>query len=82
MAESETDIRMIYLTGELLGVYDEDFGENWLCYNGTALYFDFPFIGLRLNWISGAMSHLHWPSGLSWTVWLPLVCVTQWYIGL
>ena len=26
------------LTGELWGVSCGDFGENWLCYNGTALY--------------------------------------------
>ena len=26
------------LTGELWGVYCEEFGENWLCYNGTSLY--------------------------------------------
>ena len=26
------------LTGELWGVYFKNFDENWLCYNGTALY--------------------------------------------
>ena len=44
MAGSESDIRIttgtphLALTGELWGVYCEDFGENRLCYNGTALY--------------------------------------------
>ena len=28
------------LTGKLWGVYYEDFGANWPCYYGTALYFD------------------------------------------
>ena len=26
------------LTGELWGIYCEDYGENWPRYNGTALY--------------------------------------------
>ena len=45
VAESESNIRITMdtpyraLTGELWGVYCEDFGENWLCYNGSALYF-------------------------------------------
>ena len=44
MAESESDIRIttdttyFALTVELWGVYCEDFGENWPCYNSTALY--------------------------------------------
>ena len=44
MAESESDIRIttdtpyLALTGELWGVYCEDFGENWPRYNGTTLY--------------------------------------------
>ena len=29
------------LTGELWGVFCENFGENWLRYNGTALYLHF-----------------------------------------
>ena len=33
-----TDIPYPTLTGELLAVYCEDLGENWPCYNGTALY--------------------------------------------
>ena len=44
VAESESDIKIttvtpyLALTGELCGVYCEDFGENWPRYNGTALY--------------------------------------------
>ena len=44
MAESESDIRIttdtpyLALTGELWGVYCEDFGHNWTRYDGTALY--------------------------------------------
>ena len=44
MAESGSDIRItidtsyLALTGELSVVYCKDFGENWPCYNGTALY--------------------------------------------
>ena len=43
MAENESDIRIITdtpylaLTGELWAVYCEDFGENWVGYNGTPL---------------------------------------------
>ena len=44
-AESDSDFRIttdtpyLTLTGELWGVFCEDFGENWLLYNGTtALY--------------------------------------------
>ena len=33
------DTPYLGLTGELWGVFCEDFGENWLRYNGTALYF-------------------------------------------
>ena len=33
-----TDSPYLALTGELWGVYCEDFGENWPSYNGTALY--------------------------------------------
>ena len=45
VAESEssirttTDIPYLALMGELLDVYCEDFGENWLRYNGTTLYY-------------------------------------------
>ena len=44
VAESGSDIRIttdtlyLTLTGELWGFYCEDLGENWQCYNGTALY--------------------------------------------
>ena len=40
MAEGESDIRITYiaLTGKLWGVYCEDFGADWPCYNGTELY--------------------------------------------
>ena len=44
VAESESDIRItkdtqhLALTGELWGVYCEDFGENLPSYIGTALY--------------------------------------------
>ena len=31
-------LHCIALTGELWGVSYENFGENWLCYNSTALY--------------------------------------------
>ena len=33
-----TDTPYLALTGELWAVFCEDFGENWLRYNGTALY--------------------------------------------
>ena len=36
--ELTKDTPYLALTGELLGVCCEDFGENWPCYNGTALY--------------------------------------------
>ena len=32
------DTPYLALTGELWGVYCEDFGETWPRYNGTALY--------------------------------------------
>ena len=40
VTESESVIRNTKdtLTGELCGVNFEDFGENWPCYNDTALY--------------------------------------------
>ena len=44
MAESELDIRIttdtpyLALTGELWGVYCEDFGEKWSCHKGTTVY--------------------------------------------
>ena len=34
-----TDTHYLALMGELWGVYCKDFGENWPCYNGTALYY-------------------------------------------
>ena len=46
MEESESDIRIttdtayLALMGKLWGIFCEDFGENWSCYNGTALYQD------------------------------------------
>ena len=33
-----TDTPYLALLGELWDVYFEDLGENWLCFNGTALY--------------------------------------------
>ena len=44
VAEIESDIRIkidtpyLTLTGKLWAVYFEDLGENWLRYNGTAVY--------------------------------------------
>ena len=44
VAESESDIwittdtQYLALMGELWDAYCKDFGENWPCYNGTALY--------------------------------------------
>ena len=44
VAESESDIKIttdtpyLALTGELLGVYYEDLGDNWPRYNSTTLY--------------------------------------------
>ena len=32
------DTPYLALRGELWGVYCEELGENWLCFNGTALY--------------------------------------------
>ena len=43
-AEHESDLKLttdtpyLTLTGELWGVCCEEIGENWLHYNGTALY--------------------------------------------
>ena len=48
MAEGKSNIRLIKdipylaLTGEQL--FSKDFGENWPCYNGTALYFSWPTV--------------------------------------
>ena len=39
------DTPYIVLMGELCGVFYEDFSENWLHYNGTALY-----IWQRTDW--------------------------------
>ena len=44
VAERNSDLRFtthtsyLALTGELSGVFCEDLGENWLRYNGIALY--------------------------------------------
>ena len=40
--------------GELWGVYYEDFEENWLCFNSTVLYLDFPFVNHHCH-------HMHHP---------------------
>ena len=37
---SQQDIPYLSLMGELWGAYYENFEENWLWYNGTALYGD------------------------------------------
>ena len=56
VAESESDIRVTTdtsyraLTGELWGVYWEEFGENRPRYNGTALYLMFPEINSVRQW--------------------------------
>ena len=45
IAERTSNIRLtkdtpyLALTGELWGVFCEEFGENWPRYNGTALYY-------------------------------------------
>ena len=41
----------LVLTGELWSVYCEDFVENWLCYNRTALYEAF----ILVNWSVGVL---------------------------
>ena len=38
--ESTKDTPYLTLKGELWGVFCEDMGENWACYNSTALYLD------------------------------------------
>ena len=38
--ESTKYIPDLALTGELWGVFCENFGENWPRHNGTALYYD------------------------------------------
>ena len=49
-SESTKDTPYLTQMGELLGVFCEYLGENWLCYNGTTLYFaSNPY---RLNIIS------------------------------
>ena len=35
--EPTKDTPYLALTGKLCGVFCENFGENWLCYNGTAV---------------------------------------------
>ena len=42
------DAPYLALTGELWGVFCEDFGENWRCYYGIALY----FLEGDINWIN------------------------------
>ena len=46
----------LYLTlmGELWGVYCDDFGENWLRYNGTALYFNWCYL-MGFSWPCSAV---------------------------
>ena len=39
-----TDTPYLALTGKLWGVCGEEFWENWLRYNGTALYITFNVI--------------------------------------
>ena len=47
MAECKSNIKLtkdtpyLTLTGELWGVFCEDFEENWPCYNDTALYYGY-----------------------------------------
>ena len=36
--EPTKDTPYLALAGKLWGVFCEDFGENWPCYNDTALY--------------------------------------------
>ena len=37
-SQSTKDSPKLALTGKLWGVFGDDFSENWLHYNGTALY--------------------------------------------
>ena len=47
-----TDTPYLTLTGELWGVYYENFEENGPRYNGTALYFDYPPSGVKFCWLN------------------------------
>ena len=38
-----SDAQYLDLTGELWGIYYEEFEENWPRYNGTALYYVLPW---------------------------------------
>ena len=64
MAESESDIRIttvtpyLTLTGELLGVFCDDFGENWVRYNSTALYLT-KWSGYMISFIKFIEPHNH-----------------------
>ena len=40
------DTPYLALTGELWGIFCEYLWENWLCYSGTALYFQ---VGIQLK---------------------------------
>ena len=66
MVERESDIRIttdtpyLALTGELWGVFCEDFGENWPRYNGIALYTDIGMIILVASYCDK----------LDWFVWI------------
>ena len=43
-----TDTPYLTLTGELWGVYYENFEENGPHYNDTALYFDYPLYAVNI----------------------------------
>ena len=64
MAESASDIRItrdtpyLALTGELWGVYCEDFGENLPRYNGTALYDDIKYIYHESQQLDQKINHI------------------------
>ena len=47
-----TDTPYLALTGELYGVFCEDFGENWLPYNGTTLYLACTDINIFIKQVS------------------------------
>ena len=61
------DTPYLALTGELWGVFCEDFGENWPRYNGTALYVGHdPVI-----YSSHALGRMHamWNQELCWDLY-------------
>ena len=43
-------IKLIHITGDLWGVYCEDYGENWQRYNGTALYTICQYWSPEMSW--------------------------------